>query len=77
MVKAIVDLDEHANRIINVVKAKYALHDKSDAINIMARQYEEEVLDPELRPEFVERLKKNEKAPARKVKSFAKEFGLE
>ena len=77
MVKAIVDLDKHANRIINVVKAKYDLKDKSDAINIMARQYEEEILEPELRPEFIERLKKIENEPTKKIKNFGKEFGLE
>ncbi len=77
MVKAIVDLDDHANRVINIVKAKYALRDKSDAINTMARQYEEEVLEPELRPEFIEQLKKTEKRPTRRVKNFSKEFGLE
>ena len=48
MVKAIVDLDDHANRVINVVKAKYGLQDKSEAINTIARQYEEEILEPEL-----------------------------
>ena len=77
MVKAIVDLDDHANRVINVVKAKYGLQDKSEAINIIARQYEEEILEPELRPEFVEKLKKIEKQPTKKIKNFAKEFGLE
>jgi len=77
MVKAIVDLDEHANRVINVVKAKYDLKDKSEAINIMVRQYEEEILEPELRPEFIERLKKIENEPTKKIKNFGKEFGLE
>lgn len=77
MVKAIIDIDEHANRIINVIKAKYGLQDKSEAINTMARQYEEEVMEPELRPEYIEKLKKIEKQPARKVKNFAKEFGLQ
>ena len=77
MVKAIIDINEHANRVINVVKAKYDLRDKSDAINIMALQYEEEILEPEMRPEFIESLRKAEKEPARKVKNFAKEFDLE
>ena len=54
MVKAIVDIDEHANRVINVVKAKYGLKDKSAAINVLVREYEEEVLEAEFKPEFVE-----------------------
>ncbi len=77
MVKAIVDLDDHANRVINIVKAKYGLQDKSEAINTIARQYEEEILEPELRPEFAEKLKKIEKQPTKRIKNFAKEFGLE
>jgi hypothetical protein len=77
MVKAIVDIDDHANRIINIVKAKYDLKDKSDTINLMARQYEEEVLEPALRPEYIEKLSRIEKQPTRKVRNFGKEFGLE
>jgi len=33
MVKAIVTIDDRTNRIINIVKAKYGLKDKSQAIN--------------------------------------------
>ncbi len=76
MVKAIVDLDEHANRIINIVKAKYDLRDKSEAINTITMQYEEEILEPELKPEFIEKLKKKEKQPTKKIKNFKKEFGV-
>ena len=32
-------------------KAKWNLKDKSEAINLVAEMFEEEVLDPELRPE--------------------------
>ena len=54
MVKAIVELDEHSNRVINVVKAKYGLKDKSEAIEKIVTGYEQEILEPEFRPEFVE-----------------------
>jgi len=46
MVKAIVTIDERTNRIINMVKAKYGLKDKSQAINLIAQQYEECVMEP-------------------------------
>ena len=46
------------NRILNIVKAKYGLKDKSSAIEFMAMQYEEEILEPELRPEYIEKAKK-------------------
>jgi len=31
------------------------LKDKSSAIDLMATQYEEEILEPELKPEYVEK----------------------
>lgn len=58
---AIVKLGEEANHVINIVKAKYGLKDKSQAINKMAIEYEHELLEPELRPEYVEELEKIEK----------------
>ena len=58
MVQAMVRIKERTNRVLNVLKAKYDLRDKSEAIDIMAEQYEENILEPELRPEYVEKLKK-------------------
>ena len=46
MVKAIITIDERTNRILNIVKAKYGLKDKSQAINLMAQQFEECVMAP-------------------------------
>lgn len=56
MVTAIVYLDEKTNRVLNMVKAKFNLKDKSQAINVMAMQYEKELLEPQLRPEYVKKL---------------------
>jgi hypothetical protein len=58
MVQAIINIEEHTNRILNIIKAKYGLKDKSAAIDFMATQYEEEILEPELKPEYVEKAKK-------------------
>jgi len=58
MTTAIVTLDEKANHIINIVKAKYELKDKSQAINVMAMEYAMEILDQPLRPEYIKKLKK-------------------
>lgn len=58
MVQAFINIDEHTNRILNIVKAKYGLTNKSSAIELMAIQYEEEILEPELRPEYVGKVKK-------------------
>jgi hypothetical protein len=61
MVQAIININEKANRILNILKAKYGLKDKSQAINLMAEHYEKELLEPELRPEYVEKIRKIEK----------------
>ncbi len=74
MVKAIVTIDERTNRILNILKAKHGLKDKSQAINLMAHQFEACVMEPELRPEFVESLKSSESEKTVKVKDFAKRY---
>jgi hypothetical protein len=43
---------------LNIIQAKYDLIDKSSAINLMATQYEEEILEPELKPEYIEKAMK-------------------
>ncbi len=58
MPQAIVKISERANRVLNIVKAKYGLKDKSEAINLVTIEYGEEVLEPELRPEYIEKLEK-------------------
>jgi hypothetical protein len=74
MVKAIVAIDERTNRILNILKSKYGLKDKSKAINLMAHQFEECLLEPELRPEFIESLKASETEKTVKVKDFASRY---
>lgn len=77
MVKAIVDIDKEANKILNHLKVEYNLKTKSEAINFMAKQMKKFVrTEPEIRPEYLEKLKRIEKGKYRKVKDFAKEFGL-
>jgi hypothetical protein len=61
MVQAVINIDEHANRVLNVVKAKYGLKDKSEAINMVVNEYEENFLEPELRPEYVEKIRNIER----------------
>ena len=58
MVQAIINVNERTNQVLNIVKAKYNLRDKSEAINVMAEKYEENILEPELRPEYIKKAKK-------------------
>ena len=77
MVQAVIHLNERENRILNVVKGKFGLKNKSEAINHIINEYEKEFLEPELRPEFIEKMQKREKEPTVKIKNFKKHFGLE
>ena len=61
MVQAIIDIEDETNRVLNMVKAKFGLKNKSQAINVMAKQYEQEILEPQLRPEYIEKLQKIKK----------------
>jgi hypothetical protein len=61
MVQAVINIQEETNRILNIVKAKYGLKDKSQAIELVVSEYEENFLEPELRPEYVEKIEDLEK----------------
>ena len=60
MVQAIINLEEHNDRVLTIVKGKYGLKNKSEAVNLIIGEYEEN-LEPELRPEYVDKIKKIEK----------------
>ncbi len=76
MVKAIVELSESENQVVNIVKAKYGLHNKSDAIELIISEYSHEILEPELRPEYIEKLRAIQKEKSLRVKSFSDRYGL-
>lgn len=69
MVQAIINIEDETNRVLNIVKAKFGLKDKSEAINVMAEQYEQEILEPQLRPEYLEKLKRVKKEKGIRFKS--------
>jgi len=77
MIRAVVNLNERENRVINIVKGKFGFRNKSETINFIIQEYENEFLEPELRPEYVEKMKEREKEPTVKVKDFRKHFGLD
>jgi len=71
MVQAIINIEDHTNRVLNIVKAKFGLKDKSEAIDMMANQYESEILEPELKPEFVKEILSIKKTKGKTYKSLA------
>jgi len=58
MVQAVINIEENTNRVLNIVKAKFGLKDKSEAINLVVTDYEQSTLEPELRPEYKVKLAK-------------------
>jgi len=80
MVKAIVNIDEKADKILKHLKVEYNLRDKSEAINLMAREFTRFVrVEPEVRPEYVKELMKIHKGKRVKVGSvqkFKRRYGL-
>ncbi len=72
MVQAVININEHVNRVLNVVKAKYGLRDKSQAIELVVKDYESEFLEPELRPEYVKKIQELKKGKFHRYTSIAK-----
>ena len=58
MVQNIIELGEREDRVLNIVKAKFGLKNKSEAITFITQRYEESFLEPELRPDYIEKLHK-------------------
>ena len=67
MPKSVVNLSDHANRVVNIVKAREGLRGKSEAIERIVEEFEEHVLDPRLRPAFADDLERIRKGRFRKV----------
>ncbi len=70
MVQAVIHIKERTNRILNIVKAKYGFKDKSQAIEHVIERYESAFLEPELRPEYIEKLEKIRKGKYTRFKSI-------
>lgn len=71
MAQAIVKLGEHEDRVLTIVKGKYGLKNKSDAVNFVIDKFEEDLLEPGLRPEYIEKARKIMKQKPIRVGSIA------
>ncbi|MBS3748120.1 MAG: DUF2683 family protein [Candidatus Thermoplasmatota archaeon] len=77
MTQALIKLDENINRVLKMVKAKYDLKDKSETIEFIVKKYVEYENEPELKPEFIEKINKIKKEKSIRVDDFAKRYGLD
>lgn len=75
-----INISKEANQVLNIVKAKYNLKDKSEAIDKVVLEYGQDLMEPELRPEFIaelERIRKEGKYISFKdIDEFDKHFGM-
>lgn len=70
MVQAVINLGEYEDRILMIIKGKFGFKNKSDAINFVIDKFEEEFIEPELKPEFVKKIKRIEKEKGIKFKDI-------
>lgn len=56
MIQARVKMSDRTNQVMNIVKAKYNLKDKSAALDLVVAQYEEKILEPRYSPEFIKEM---------------------
>lgn len=60
MVDARVSLNDYTNRVLAVVKAKYDLNDKSQALNKFIEMYGENEVEPRVKESYVKKVLKIE-----------------
>jgi len=52
-----IEIPQEVNHILNIIKARYGFKTKSEAIAKVVIMYGAEILEPELRPEYIEKLR--------------------
>ena len=78
-IQAMIEIPEEVNHILNIVKARYNLKDKSEAITKVVTDYGIELLEPELRTGFIEKMtsiKKEKAITIGSIEEFKKRYGL-
>ncbi len=68
MVKSLINLTSYEDAVVNIVKAKYGFKNKNEAIRYIIQEFENEFLEPELKPEFVREMKARSKEPIVRAK---------
>jgi len=56
MTSARVVLEPYSNKVLNVVKAKYELKDKSEALNKFIEMYGKQEVEPEIKDSYVKKV---------------------
>ncbi|MEK6938368.1 MAG: antitoxin [Nanoarchaeota archaeon] len=61
MVYARITLSEYANQVLNVIKAKFDLHDKSEATNKFIEMFGDEFVEKEANDKYLKKMLETEK----------------
>ena len=56
MVSARVELDEYTNKVLGIIKIKFGLKDKSEALNKFIELYGDEVMEKDATDDYVKRI---------------------
>ncbi len=56
LISARVELDDYANRVLNIIKIKFGLKDKSEALNKFIEMYGDDVMEREATEEYVKKV---------------------
>ncbi|MEK6872678.1 MAG: DUF2683 family protein [Nanoarchaeota archaeon] len=71
MVQAMIKIPKEVNHILNIVKARYNLKTKSEAIAKIVIEFGTNIIEPELRPKYLEILQKLDKENGINFKNIA------
>ncbi len=79
MVQAVINISEETNQVLAMIKARYSLPDKSKAIDLMAKQYAENLHEKPIRPEYAAKILRISQGTFHKVNDVSRleeELGL-
>ena len=66
------EIEDYTNRVLGVVKARYGLKDRAEALDYFANQYGEEYVQHEVKEEIVAEVLEQSKNYHKKIGSFKK-----
>ncbi len=56
LISARVELNDYANRVLNIIKIKLGLKDKSEALNKFIEMYGDDILEREATEEYIKKV---------------------
>lgn len=69
MTSAIINFTEENGWMLNIIKARFALGNKSDTVNFIIQKFGKELIEEEVRPEYAKKLAKIRKEKLRTFSS--------